>query len=265
MPTRITGLIAILMSFIYAVLLTIMQLFGIQLSDVSIAYWSIAYWSIVLGMGLTYLFKRLEEAQSTQNNILLRPVQGVEIFETSRSFLERLADITVGAETVSTINFSPWRGASPHLDRYFDRVHSYINSDDSRLASFKSLASVDSTRKAEFILHRINLLRKKGTASFAVFKSPQIDHLMCFHVASKNGKGYVFLYPPVPLGGEMKGILVINDEIADVMKAQFDRVWNQAIIVSDGTLIKSEGLDLLRKLFPDITESTDYNSIDQVT
>lgn len=198
--------------------------------------------------------KRISEVlllvENIERNLLTQPAQGIEIFSTTDEILERLAEVTVGSYSVSTLNLSPSRGKSPALDRYFSAVHGYMRATNSKLMSFRSLASLENSSKARWILERGMELLDTGRFSQSVFPFESGTKVpVGFHIVYKAKETpYVFFYPPVNPAGMMNGFLIKNEEVANTMLKYFDFMWISSPAIHAGGIIKKEGLDEVLKM-----------------
>jgi hypothetical protein len=242
--TRLSGIIAIILSVIYSIVAIIYFLMN-KGGFITEPGFAITYWSIVFGLVIFFIYENIYIILIKQEKLLSMPATGIEIFHDSSSFLARLSDLTVGAESISTINFSPERGISPHLDNYFKNVHSYISKHSSPLKSFRSIAAIESENKAEWILQRCYELHNTGRLSLGCFKTLRTERLMCFHIVFKDKIGYVAFYPPVPLTGLMDAVIIVNTEVAKLIQIQFEIMWEDCIHVNDGMSPIEEGLTFL--------------------
>ena len=207
----------------------------------------VSYWGGVATLATTFVVESFEKVETAEAVILAREFQGIETFYNADTFVERLSDITVGSESIATLNFSPPAGSSAALDRYFERLHAYVSSNDPRLKSFRSIASIESRQKADWIVERSARFVGNSHVSFSCFREQSALRLMCYHVVMKDGVGYVFFYPPVPLTGVMSAFLMVNTKVALLMKEQFDLAWAKSVPVLLGGRARCDGLELLRE------------------
>jgi hypothetical protein len=214
----------------------------------------IAYLFAILTSFIAYVYGRLEQSLKQRQELLANQRHsGVEVFRTSEAFLEKLMEITIDAESVSTLNLSPARGEHVDLDLYFQRVHHSIRSRATGMRSFRSIASSDTRQKIEFLVERTAELAPTGRASFAVFDQHDVGrlpHPLSFHVTVKAGQTYVFMFPPVDLTGHMDSVLIRDERVAQVMLKYFDALWHQSIRLNEGRRVSRRGLDHLSSLNP---------------
>lgn len=157
---------------------------------------------LVLGIAVGYIAlerrSKLDTIENTlheiQKHINTEAMRGIEVFSTADELMARMTEITVGAESVSTLNLSPSRGTSPALDRYFTQVHRYIKKHDSQMKSFRTLASLESISKARWILERCVELAGTGRVSTSLLP-PAVGSntfLMGFHIVFKENDPMCF-------------------------------------------------------------------------
>lgn len=219
----------------------------------------VTYWGGVAALFLVAAIDSFEILERDSSVLMAREFHGVETFHHAKEFLERLADVTIGAENIATLNFSPPQGASVHLDKYFREIHEYLSRSD-KLKSFRSIASIEGPAKAQAIVERAEHFKGNARVSFSCFEHGQIIRLMCYHVVEKDGTGYVFLYPPIPLTGVMDGVLIVNSQIAKVMMSQFELTWNRSRQVLVGGIPSKEGVEYLVQQGAD-TKSASYKAL----
>ncbi|MFY1695702.1 MULTISPECIES: hypothetical protein [unclassified Solwaraspora] len=225
---------------------------------------TIGYMFATLTAFAAYVHGRLDHLADQQASILNQPAQGVEVFHTSEKFLEKLMEISIGAETVSTLNLSPARGEHSNLDVYFQRLHAYIRARRSPLRSFRSIASIDSNQKLRFLLARSLELTATGRASFAVFRQTTTGpllHPLSMHITVKDGQSFVFLFPPVNLTGAMDSVLIRNEAVAQVMLGHFDKLWHAALHINEGRRVYAANLDLLADLHPELRDTDEFHRL----
>lgn len=213
---------------------------------------------------MAYIYGRFELVIDQQRQILNLPARGVEVFHSSEKFLEKLVEITIGAEEVSTLNLSPPRGQHANLDVYFQRLHQYIRGRRTPLRSFRSIASLDSEAKSAFLLARSAELLDSGRASFAVFNQSVIGplaHPLSVHITRKNGESFVFLYPPVDLTGTMDSVLIRNEAVAKVMLDYFNMLWHKSVVLSEGRRVSLTGIEHLVAVAPSLRETHQYQRL----
>ena len=197
------------------------------------------------------------------NTIESQQAQGVEIFKSADLLLDKLAIITVGADEVMTLNLSPARGYSNSLDNYFEKVNEYILSKKSKLISFRTLASIDTGKKAKWVWERSILLSPSKKASTALFATKNLQMPIGFHIVVNRAINvpFVFIYPPVSTSGEGVGFLVKNEKISETMIGFFEMLWGKSLKVHLGNEFHKEGLDFLVDLCPDIKDTKEYAQI----
>lgn len=211
---------------------------------------------------MAYVFGRFEQTVEQQTRILNLPARGVEVFHSSEKFLEKLIDITIGAESVSTLNLSPPRGQHANLDVYFQRLHQYIRGKRTPLRSFRSIASLDSEAKSAFLLARSYELVDTGRASFAVFQQPSMGplaHPLSVHITVKDGESFVFLYPPVDLTGAMDSVLIRSEAVAKVMLDYFNMLWHKSVVLNEGRRVSLPGIEQLADAAPGLRQNHHYH------
>ncbi len=216
---------------------------------------------------MAYVYGRIELSLERQEQILRQPVQGIEVFTTSHAFIQKLIEITVGSETVSTLNLSPPKGEHPNLDVYFDRVHHYIRGKRTPLRSFRSIASLDSHAKIAWLLERSAALAPTGKASFAVFSQAHVEslgHPLSFHVTYKGGHPFVFVFPPVDLTGTMDPYLIKNEAVARIMVEYFNKLWERSVVLNEGRRVRSDGLRRLLDLDPGLESNLHFNLLKEM-
>jgi hypothetical protein len=246
--TNLSGIIAFVLATGYAIASAFLPPLNVKtLSDIVLPYWATVFTLVIV-----YIYGRTERLQTTTSTILARPFSGIEIFENSESFIDRLTDITIGGEVICTLNFSPPRGASRPLDRYFKALHEYILSDPPQLRIFRSIANIESAVKARWIFERCALLVDTARVSLAVFRTKSTERLLCFHIVFKHGNGYTFLYPPVPLGGLMEGMMINNLDAAELLRREFESIWHDCLVINDAAVTMKDGLDFLSASCPEL-------------
>ncbi|MGH4022168.1 MAG: hypothetical protein ACRDT0_23630 [Pseudonocardiaceae bacterium] len=207
---------------------------------------------------IAYVYGRTELSLENQERILRQPGQDVEVFHTSEEFLNKLIEITVGAESVSTLNLSPARGEHANLDIYFQRIHTFIKARRSPLRSFRSIASLDTKGKMSFLIARSHELAPTGQASFAVFDQKSVGplpHQLSLHITVKDGQSFVFLYPPVDLTGAMDSVLIRNETVAKVMLDYFNVLWHKSVVLNEGKRVRLSGLEHLASIDPTLRQN----------
>lgn len=253
--TVLTGLLAIGLSGAFALFCLLVPILNRRLAkpiDIGNDL-SFPFLLSVLALALTYVYARLEQIAEKQTELLNRPFTGVEEYNSSAQLLVRLADLSVGAEKISTLNLSSPMGTHQGLDTYFHKLHAYILGHDSRLNSFQSLALVDSEAKLDWVIKRTAILNPSGHASLAILRQNNLGAIpLGFHIVYRDGQGFVFFYPPVDLTGQMRCFLVKNTQIADIMQFYFDLLWSGSAQICAGGRIFEAGLQFAEGLFPNI-------------
>lgn len=249
---KFTGYLSIFLSSVYFVVAGLAIAFFKGKADfVFEKTMIITYWTFVLSLMVFYFVDSVEKQDEKLSGALSREFPGIKVFEDSHGFVKELIEVTLGAESVSTLNYSPPKGASKELDEYFLKVHDYLNSKNSPLLNFRSIASIENKHKAAWLLSRAHLFVGNGHVSLGNFSLNSTHSLMCFHVVMKNKIGYVFFYPPIPLTGVMNAFMIINNDVYEVMKRQFDIVWAQCTPLLVGGVANEEGVDQLYKIATD--------------
>jgi hypothetical protein len=264
--TAIAGRVALWLAGLFAAISGVTTVANIFLNKpVSVpGEFVIAYLFGTLATFMAYVYGRLEETIERQTRILNLPARGVEVFHSSEKFLEKLIEITIGAESVSTLNLSPPRGQHPNLDVYFQRLHQYIRSRRTPLRSFRSIASIDSEAKSAFLLARSCELAETGRASFAVFPQSSLgplDHPLSVHITEKDGESFIFLYPPVDLTGTMDSVLIRNEAVAKVMLDYFNVLWRRSVVLNEGKRVHLSGVEHVAAAVPSLRESHHYQKL----
>lgn len=195
-----------------------------------------------------------------------QPAQGIEIFSTTDEILVRLAEVSVGADTVSTLNLSSARGSSPALDKYFAAIHQYTKAQDSPLKSFRTLATIETTSKARWILERAVELAPTGRVSQSVFPYESSTKIpVGFHIVFKSRQTpFVFFYPPVNPEGMMNGFLIKNKEVAETMLKYFDLMWSSSTCVHAGKVVKQEGLAENLRVDKNLEKDKSYITLNRI-
>lgn len=264
--TRISGKLSIWLTSVFAVVALMVGVTNLFLArPVPIpADLVSAYLFGALATFIAYAYGRIESILDRQQRLLHQPAQGVEVFTTSEDFLRKLVEITVGATMVSTLNLSPARGEHPELDRYFEVVHSYLKSKKSKLRSFRSIASIDSVQKSTWLIERSNELLHTGRVSFAVFDQEHLRpllHPLSLHITQKDGRCHVFVFPPVNLTGSMDSFLICDPVLGKVMLDYYNLLWHDSLKINEGRQARSDGLDKLSQLNPEITSNPHYQEL----
>lgn len=216
---------------------------------------------------MAYVYGRMEQSIAQQQRILRQPSQGIEVFHTSEEFLNKLIEITVGAERVSTLNLSPARGEQPNLDVYFRQVHQSIKSRRSALRSFRSIASLDTNNKLPFLVARTHELAQTGRASLAVFDQRSVSpllHPLSMHITVKDGQSAVFLFPPVDMTGAMDSVLIRNEAMARVLQDYFNTLWQHSVRINEGTRIYLSGLEYLASMNAELRNDPHYQALKEI-
>jgi hypothetical protein len=204
---------------------------------------------VVLTLIATYVYGRIEHIATMQDRVLAQPVQGIEVFHSADELLARLAEVTVGASTVSTLNLSPPRGASPPLDDYFLALAKYLHSVGTPLRSFRSLAHISDAPKAKWVVDRAQELAPTGKFSQAIFNTgPRNVFPAGFHVVAKGDDYYVFIYPGISLTGMMQCFMIKNEQLYGIMLGYFDSLWSKALIIHEGKNFYDVNLTKLKDL-----------------
>jgi hypothetical protein len=226
----------------------------------------------VLGIALGYLvFERKNKIDKIENlaheiyKLTNEDAQDIEVFHTTSEFLERMTEVTVGAEKVSTLNLSPAKGTSPALDKYFAAVHRYIKKQGTSLRSFRSIASLESLSKARWVLERSVELVATGKVSVSLF-GPEINSsLFGFHVVHKAGVPFVFFYRPVDPSGLMDCFLLKhNTEIANIILKYFEVLWNSSTSLHQGKRVDKQGLHLMLNVDKSLAQDKAYLALEQM-
>jgi len=226
----------------------------------------------ILGIVLGYLvFERrtkidkLEELTQGIYQLTAKSAQDIEVFHTTSEFLDKMIEVTVGAERVSTLNLSPARGTTPALDKYFASVHRYIKKSGTGLQSFRSIATLESLSKARWILERSEELVSSGKVSVNLF-GPEINSfLFGFHVVHKAGIPFVFFYRSVDPSGLMDCFLLKhNTDIADIILKYFEVLWNSSTSLHQGKKVDRRGLQLLLNVDKDLAKNRSYLMLEQM-
>lgn len=262
--TKLAGQLAIVLSAVFCVAtiaVPIVNKFTPKPIDIGLDV-SIPYLVGVLALFITYVYGRLEHAITREEYIISQPFEGVELFQTSDTFLQRLTELTVGSTSVSTLNLSSPIGHHHGLDTYFKNVHEYILKPNAELQSFRSLASVDSYHKLEWLVKRAAMLAPSGRSSFAVLKQVTVGAIpLGFHVIVRGPDGYVFFFPPVNLTGQMQAFLIKNRAVADIVVHYFDMLWTMSPVISQGKIPSKSGLEFLWAIDQRIQDNTDFQQL----
>jgi hypothetical protein len=64
--------------------------------------------------------------------------------------------------------------------------------------------------------------------------------MMCYHIVRKSGIGYIFIFPPTPLSGAVNAFLLINNEVHDALKSEFEKAWERSVPALIGGLVTGE-------------------------
>lgn len=180
-----------------------------------------------------------------------------------------MTEVTVGSEMVSTLNLSPPLGTSPAQDHYFIQVSRYIKSRESRMRSFRTLASLEGMAKARWVLERAADLAPTGSVSTSVIPRSlmlpdTVTHiLMGFHIVHKEGVPYVFFYRPIDPAGVMDWFLIKNREVARIMQKYFEVLWHHGLPVHVGKRVHTRGLQELLAIEPALIEEQSYQRMQQ--
>lgn len=210
---------------------------------------TVAYWSIVFAIFAYSVTEYFSNSDMILDKLSKTSANGVELFEHSDDFIDRLIDITKRAEVVCTINFSPPRGKSKKLDRYFEEVSKATSARNTKMKAFMSIANVESNEKANWIIDRAMEAKAGSKVSLGVLKATSAERLMCFHIVLTGSEGYSFFYPPIPLTGVMDAAMIRHRGLAEQLKKQFDLMWAECIHISDGDVIYENSIEDLRKRF----------------
>jgi hypothetical protein len=207
----------------------------------------VPYWGVVGALAMTFFVESYERLEKSYEKISRKEFDGLEIFHDADEFLDRLSEITLGAEVIATLNFSPPAGSSGALDRYFDKIHAYISAHDTPLKSFRSIASIEGPPKANWIAERAARFLHNKKVSFACFGEHPNLRLMCYHITLTRDHGYCAFYPPVPLTGVMSAFVINNRRLAEMMMDQFELTWAKSIPILAGGVSWSNGLRVLQE------------------
>lgn len=210
---------------------------------------TVAYWSVVFAIFAYSVTEYFGSSDATLERIDKTTANGVELFDHSDDFIDRLIDITKRAEVVCTINFSPPRGRSKKLDKYFEEVSKATSPRNTKMKAFMSIANIENPEKAQWIVDRALEAKEGSKVSLGVLKATNAERLMCFHVVLTGTEGYTFFYPPVPLTGVIDAAMVRHRGLAEQLKKQFDLMWAECIHVSDGAVIYDDGVSEIRNRF----------------
>jgi hypothetical protein len=207
-----------------------------------------------------YVYSRLERSSDDVRELLDRPAVGTYVYRTTASFLDALADATVGASQVMTVNSSVARGALPELDRYFRRTSRFWGSRAAAGGSFRSVAYVESHAKARWLAERAYESRGEPATSFAVVRQRALGEsaTLCFHLVHKQNSYMSFLYPSPDVTGSMQGLCVYGQETYDVLLHLFDRMWDGADLLSSGKVLRKEGFERLSLLSPEVVGAPSF-------
>jgi hypothetical protein len=209
---------------------------------------------------LAYVFVRLEGSRRQIGELLARGGAGIIVYDNTTSFLAALADATVGASQVSTINSAVPKGVLPALDRYFRLTSRYWSSREASGASFRSVAYVENETKALWLAQRAYESRTNASTSFAVIRQGTLGEsaTLCFHLVQKGGTYLSFLYPAPDVTGAMQGVCIYGVETYEVLQGLFNRIWQSSIILSSGKQLHKNGFEHLARLAPSLTANPDY-------
>ncbi|GAA0974578.1 hypothetical protein GCM10009555_031010 [Acrocarpospora macrocephala] len=264
--TRLAGKLSIWLASLFAIVALIVGLINLFLDEpVPVPLDLVAGYLLgTLASFIAYVYGRSELILERQDRLLHQPARGVQVFTTSEEFLRKLVEITVGAATVSTLNLSPAKGEHPELDRYFEVVHSSIKNRKSQLRSFRSIASVDTVQKSAWLVERSCELHQTGRVSFAIFDQDRIRpllHPLSLHITYKDGNIYVFIFPPVNLTGSMDSILISDPVLGKAMLDYYNLLWHDSLKINEGRQVRSQGLDRIVQLNPEIDANPFYQSL----
>jgi len=225
-----------------------------------------------LGIALGYLvFERKSKIDKIEllsqeiYKLTKEDTQDIEVFHSTNEFMDRMIEVTVGAEKVSTLNLSPAKGTTPALDKYFLAVHRYIKKQGTGLKSFRSIASLESLSKARWVLERSEELVLTGKVSVSLF-GPEINgFLFGFHVVHKTGGPFVFFYRPVDPSGLMDCFLLKqNTEIANIILKYFEVLWSSSTSLHQGKRVDKQGLHLILNVDKSLAHNKSYLVLEQL-
>jgi len=210
----------------------------------------------------------METLRETNERILAMPAPGIAVIRGSSRFCQELAEETLRAESVCTINLSPPRGSNRDLDAYFVRLHRDLSSKRGRIRNFRSIASLDSQQKARWVAERAMELLKSDRASFGIFdaeflSAPPLP--LCFHVCNKDGHYVSFVYPPVDLSGTMVALMITGEHVGRLLEDYFNTLWAVVPKVKIGSTVVQSGLDVLVRLDPNIVSFVPYSSLRSIS
>ncbi|SFO21404.1 hypothetical protein SAMN05216386_2957 [Nitrosospira briensis] len=254
---RIIAIIAIALSTLSGTLGLILSFFGILTISPDIWF---SYTLTVVSIFMAYVFWWCEKHQKILKKISETSYDGLEIFYDSRSFLERVTDLTVGAKSIRTVNLSDTPDSFHHLESYFSAIHTYIKTSN-KLISFRRIAGIQNDEKAVWLLSSSSSLinTSRLSVAFADMRHPHgID--LCFHIVDREDGKYTFIFPSVDLTGQMPAVLFRNDLVAQSMATYFDNLWNKLPHLHEGKKIRMEAFVILEDWFPGLKENTAYKA-----
>jgi hypothetical protein len=264
--------LTLLVTSIGITLISLLDFFGV-LDGISFLKQHIPTMTLgVLGIVLGYLvFERRTKIDKLEGltqgiyKLTAKGTQDIEVFHTTSEFLEKMIEVTVGSERVSTLNLSPAKGTTSALDKYFANVHRYIKKPGTSLQSFRSIASLESLSKARWVLERSEELVSSGKVSVSLF-GPEINNfLFGFHVVHKAGVPFVFFYRPVDPSGLMDCFLLKhNTEVADIILKYFEVLWNSCTILHQGKKVDKRGLQLILNVDKSLVQNKSYLVLEQM-
>lgn len=212
---------------------------------------------------MVYVYCVFEENSKLLKAIASTPFDGLEIFTSSSSLLNRIASLTVGARTVSTINLSDTPETFIHLSSYFQTVHKYIL-EGNDLTSFRRIVGIQHSKKVLWMLKASNSLisTSKLSAAFADMRNGSVID-MCFHIVERDDGHFTFIFPSVDLTGKMPAILINNKLVASAMTIYFDGMWHKLHHFHDGKKLHQDAFVTFENWFPDIINDYEYTTIKQ--
>jgi hypothetical protein len=171
----------------------------------------------------------------------------LEIFQNAAEFHTRMAQLNATAVSIFAINFSypPDQKKEGPLVDYYNALHDYINQKDGRLESFRVIVNVRTPEKASWTLNRVMSFEHNSKFSLAITPTPYPPPLQLFHIVeSKSGK-YVFVFPPIPKHDSMRSFMIVDDDVADLLIAQFNDAWTMSIKLIEGGVLDHANMEKL--------------------
>lgn len=260
LASRITGWTAVALAPVLP-LLSIVKILPFDWAQHVDPNINLAFWAAEAGLVITYLIPQSEMVRERLDAMASRSAQGVEVFRHSDDLLKRIADLTIDAEHVATLNLSPAPSSSAPLGKYFTRVDSHLARNRSRRTrSFRSIGSCNDKHKVIAMIKRSRRLTGSDWVSLAVLPpvfSMDRFSFLGLHLVKRAEGCASFIFPRIQPSTTTQGILLFGQDIYDILIEYYNELW-YAVDVAQRILEGGHLNDpVIRSLMADFSISED--------